>query len=377
MKKYLISAALITTFGVGFYTKVFIPKHTFETTHIQQADMKVVIEGIGNVDVKNLYKIGSLYGGQVSHFNIEEGEFVHKGDILAKVDSVDLDEKVQELKAMIKRVTKDITALGFEKESTKIEAEYQKEILKKNQNLYNKGAISELDFKKFKTSADIATLKISNISAKIDALYAQKQQFSANLDGLYERLKRYTIVAPIDGYITKKYISNFTIIIPNQPLVEIVNPKDVWVASYIDTRISANVKIGDRAKIKLRSSNKIYNATVKNIKPINNKVTYEREIDVVFDELPIPFYLQESANVKIMVETLKDIYQLPTNLLSYHNQKEGVWIVQGKTVHFKEVVVLAHAEKFVATKSLSSLESIVIPNPKKKQLKEGMKIYHD
>ena len=377
MKKYFLLIAGISLLGVGFYTKVFIPKHTFTTLQLQKVSVNTSVDGIGNVDVENIYKIGSLYGGKVTTFNLKEGEFVKKGELVATIDSVDLKDKLQELQATINKISQDIIALKVDKKSAVVQAKYQENILKKNENLYKKRAISELDFEKFVTNSKVAQLKIETLSAKIDALYAQKKQVLASVSGLKERLKRYSITAPIDGYVTKKYISNFSIVMPNQPLVDIVNPKDVWVATFIDTRVSAKVKIGDIAKISLRSQGKVYEGVVKSIKPINNKVTYEREIDIAFSKLPIPFYLQEQASVKIMVEHLENVYKVPTKVLSYYHQKEGVWIVQNNIVFFKEIDIIAHGENYVVTKSLKRDDEIVVPNPKKKTLQEGMKIYHD
>ena len=378
MKKYLIYTAIILLIGFGFYKKIYIPKHTFKTTFATIGDMNIKVNGVGNIGAKDIYKIGSIYGGKVLDFNLSEGDFIKRGELVARVDFVDLKDKIVELEASIKRFQNDIEALGLDKQSAITQYNYQREIFTKNQRLFRKGAISELDFKKFRTNRDVAKLAVSSVTSKINSLYSQIAQIRASVDGLKQRLSRYTITSPIDGYITKKFISNFAIINPNQTLIEVVNPKDVWVETHIDTRISGEVKIGDRALIKLRSSNKIYKGRVTNIKPINNSVTNEREIDVSFDKLPIPFYLEEQAIVDIEIKKLKSITKVPTSVLSIYKEKEGVWIVDNKSrVFFKPIKILAHSGKSVATKDIKASDRLVIPNPKKKPLNSGMKIYYD
>ena len=378
MKKYLIYTAIILLIGLGFYKKIYIPKHTFKTTFATIGDMNIKVNGVGNIGAKDIYKIGSIYGGKVLDFNLSEGDFIKRGELVARVDFVDLKDKIVELEASIKRFQNDIEALGLDKQSAITQYNYQREIFTKNQRLFRKGAISELDFKKFRTNRDVAKLAVSSVTSKINSLYSQIAQIRASVDGLKQRLSRYTITSPIDGYITKKFISNFAIINPNQTLIEVVNPKDVWVETHIDTRISGEVKIGDRALIKLRSSNKIYKGRVTNIKPINNSVTNEREIDVSFDKLPIPFYLEEQAIVDIEIKKLKSITKVPTSVLSIYKEKEGVWIVDNKSrVFFKPIKILAHSGKSVATKDIKASDRLVIPNPKKKPLNSGMKIYYD
>jgi RND family efflux transporter MFP subunit len=374
MKKYIIAGLLLSAVGYTTYNKVYVPKHTFQTITAKSDNMSVAVNGVGEVGSKEYYKIGSIYGGKVLNLHINEGDFIKKGTLIANIDSVDLNSKIDELKASINKINSDISSLKIDKQSAITSYNYQNKILNKNEKLYKRKAISELDFEKYKTNATIAKLKIKSISSKINSLDAQKMQLTASLRGLNQRLSRFTVTSPIDGYVVKKYISNYAIINPNQTILEIVNPKDIWVAAYIDTRISGDVKIGNSATIKLRSSNIEYKGTVVNIKPINNNITYEREVDVAFNKLPLPFYLQEQAQVSISTKLLTNIIKVPTKSLSIYKQKEGVWILKDSKVKFKEIKILAHKDNFVATKDVSNSDTIVIPDANKKSLSNGMKI---
>ena len=377
MKKYIVGAVVAGVIGFGVYSKVYVPKHTFKTVNSIQDNMSIKINGIGEVSSKESYKIGSIYGGKVLKFTINEGEFINKGDLIALIDSVDLKDKISELEATIKKIQSDINSLKIDTKSAIASYEYQNEILKKNKKLYKKGAISGLDFKKYQTNATTSKLKIKSLDAKINSLNSQKIQLKASLNGLKEKLSRYIITSPISGYVVKKYISNYAIINPNQTIIEIIDPKDVWIATHIDTRISGEVKVGYKATITLRSSSKAYSGTVVNIKPVNNNVTYEREINVAFDNLPIPFYMQEQAIIKIDIKTLNNIVKVPSNVLTIYKEKEGVWTVKDHKVNFKPLKILAYGEKGIATKDLSTSIKLVIPDPNKKSLTNGMKIYND
>ena len=374
MKKYIIASLILGAVGFTAYNKVYIPKHTFKTISAKKDNISVSINGIGEVSSKEYYKIGSIYGGKVLDLTVNEGDFIKKGTLIANIDSVDLKNKINEVSATIKKLQSDISSLNIDKQSANASYRYQNEILKKNKQLYRKGAISGLDYTKYKTNATTAQLKIKSISAKINSLSSQKLQLTASLNGLNEKLSRFTITAPINGYIVKKYISNYAIINPNQTIIEIVNPNDIVVSTHIDTRISKDVSIGNSATITLRSSSKKYAGKVIGIKPINNNVTYEREVDVAFSSLPVPFYLQEQAQVSINTKELNDILKIPANVVSIYKQKEGVWIVKNSKVNFKSINILTNKDNFIATKDISTSDKIVVPYPKKKSLSNGMKI---
>ena len=375
--KYIVYLAILLVVGFGFYNKIYIPKHTFKTVSATKGSIEVKVNGVGNVGARNIYKIGSLYGGKISGFKVEEGAYVEQNELIATIDSVDLSDKIAEQKALKSKLLNDIESLKIDRLSAKVNFKYQNEVFNKNKKLYKLHTISNLNYQKYLTAKDTAKLKIESIDAHIASLKDQVRQIVALINGLQKRLVRYTIKAPISGYVTKKIAVNYQIIMPNQTLLELVNTKDVWVKTYIDTRLSGKVKLGDSASIKLRSSNKIYKGKVVNINPINNPITYEREIDVAFDKLPIPFYLEEQAIVKIHIKTLKDALIIPTKALSTYKGKNGVWILKDNKVEFKPVKIIAYDGEKVALKDVSADAKLVIPDPKKVALKDGLKIYHD
>ena len=375
--KYLIFILLVVIAGIGFYKKIYIPKHTFKVITPKKGDMSVKVNGIGNVGAKDIYKVGSLYGGKLYDFTLEEGDTVKKGEIVAKVDSVDLSNKIAEQKALIEKLKVDIEGLKIDKKSAEVNYAYELDLFKKNSRLYKLHSISSLDFKKYKTLKDTAKLKIKSLEAHINSLYKQILQIKENIKGMQKRLSYFTVISPISGYVIKKLAVNHQMIMPNFTLFEVVNQKDVWVQTYIDTRISGQVKIGDKATIKLRSSDKLYKGKVVDINPINNPVTYEREIDVRFDHLPLPFYMEEQAIVQIYTNKLQNVIKIPSNALVFYKERDGVWVLKGDKVSFKPVKILARSKNEVAIKGIKLQDKLVLPNPKKATLKEGMKIYHD
>ena len=375
--KYLILVVVVGIIGVGFYKKVYIPKHTFKIVTPSKGNIPFEISGIGNVGAENIYKIGALYGGKMYDFSLQAGDKVEKNQTIAKIDSVDLINQIKSQNALIAKLKEDIKALQSDKKSAEVNYQYQLDLFKKNAKLYKLHSISSLEYEKYKTQKDIAKLKISTLEANIKALNKQILQTEENIKGLQKRLKFYTIISPVSGYVTKKIAENHQILPPNSTIIEVVNPKDVWIQTYIDTRISGDVKIGDEAIIKLRSSNKRYKGKVVNINPVNNPITYEREIDVKFDNLPIPFYMSEQARVWIKIKNLKNIIKIPAKAIVFYQEKEGVWVVKNNKVFFKPIKILTRYKNEAGVRGLNIDDKIVIPNPKKAPLKNGMKIYND
>ena len=370
MKKYILSLIFISLIGFLFYKKVYIPKHTFKTITPKIENVTIKVNGIGNISSENSYKISAIYGGKVSDFNLSIGDFVKKGEIIAVIDSVDLKDKIKEIKSNIEVIKATILSLEIDKKSAYKEYLYQEELLKKNQKLYQKRAISELDYKKYLTNTDVAKLKVDSLEKKIVSLKNQILQLKSSLSGVEERLKRYKITSPIAGYVIKKFISNYDVVSNNQPLVEIVSPKEIWIDAFVDTRISSKIKKGQLTFIQLRSGEKLRGYVYK-ISPINNPITNEREIFIKPNK-PI-LHINEQAVINIKIKTLKNVTTIPAKAVVFYNQKEGVWILKNKKAKFLPLKIIAHSGNKVVIQQQNI--KIILPNPKKKPLSEGMKIY--
>lgn len=91
--------------------------------------------------------------------------------------------------------------------------------------------------------------QVSISSAQAGTASAAIQQARANLEAAEFELSYTTLVAPIDGVVTKKVVQLGQIVQAGQSLLTIVPLKDVWVtANYKETQLS-NTKAGQRAEV--------------------------------------------------------------------------------------------------------------------------------
>jgi hypothetical protein len=184
------------------------------------------------------------------------------------------------------------------------------------------------------------------------------------------------IYAPADGYVISKDAEVAQNVVASTPILQIVDPNTLWVATKIDERVSANIKIGQSATITLRSQpNKIYKGVVKRINAMSDAVTLEREIDVAFIEFPKPFYMNEQAKTSIDIKTYKETVLLPANVVVQNGGTLGVWIAKDSHAHFLPLKIIAKNDTHYGVSNLELNTKIIIPSADKKPLSDGMKIH--
>ena len=137
------------------------------------------------------------------------------------------------------------------------------------------------------------------------------------------------------------------------------------------------MKVGQKAEITLRSqSKKQFTGYVNRIVAQSDAVTQEREINVSFDELPIPFYINEQTRVTINVKTISNAITIPLNTLKIEDGKEGVWTLIDNKAYFKELNIQAKGDSEASIISgIKTEDMIIIPDNSKKSLSEGMRVH--
>ena len=375
--KYIIIILLAIVGGFLFYKNVYIVKTTYKTLSPKVANLDIKVFGIGNVSAKDIYSITAQTGGKIISILTDEGQWVKKGDLLITIDPVDMPELVEEMLISVEKTKSELKALIKESESLNAQKELALITYKRYEKLVKQSFVSKSEFDKAKTDLNALTAQLEATLVRIESSKIEVQRTQKNADSLKTKLSRFQIYAPVDGYVISKSAEVAQNVASSTTILKIVDPKTLWIKAYIDEKISGDIKVGQKAEITLRSqSNKQFTGSVKRIVAQSDAVTQEREINVAFDELPIPFYINEQARVTINAKTISNAITIPLNTLKVEDGKEGVWTLIDNKAYFKELNIQAKGDNEAAIISgIKTEDIIIIPDSSKKALSEGMRIH--
>jgi RND family efflux transporter MFP subunit len=375
--KYAIAAIVLLIVGFFIYNKIFIPKHTFALYQPKKGDLDITRFGIGEVGAKDIYDVGSQTGGKLLEVLKEEGDHVSKGELLARIDPVDLPQKLKEAEASLKRAILDKKALIEDQQGVQAKYELALKSYRRYRKLLKQGFVSQAEFDKINSDYNDAKSKLNAIKSRVTASEAAIDQIKESIEGIRKRLAILDIYSPIDGKITWKEAEAGESIPPAKPLFKIVDPKTLWVETYIDERLSGAIKVGQSASILLRSHPEHpFKGSVARIEAMSDPITQEREVDVAFEEIPEPYYLLEQAEVTIETGKAKDLWIVPLRYFATYKERRGLWIKQDAKAHFIVPKIVAENEKYAGIKEgIDANTNIILPDPTKKPLSEGMRIY--
>ena len=374
--KYGIAALIVAAGAMLFYNKVYLPKTTYKTVKPAYGDMHTEVFGVGNVSAKRIYAITSQTGGKITDILTDEGKWVKKGDVLVRIDPVDLPKQLEEAKIGVKKAKMELDASVEELHSLEAQKALALITFKRYAKLQKQRFASRAEYDKTKADLDVVNAQIKATKARIDASKVEVERLQKSVEALEEKLARFTVVSPVDGYVIAREAEVAQAVLPSQPILKIVDPKTVWVRTFIDERLSGSIKEGQSAAIVLRSKPyRTFEGVVKRIEAQSDAVTLEKVVDVGFKTLPKPLSMNEQAEVTIVTGNLKHVLKLPALAVVYRQAEPGVWTAASGKAHFVPVKVLARDHKEVAVSGIAEDATVLLPDPKKKTLKDGMRIH--
>ncbi len=205
---------VVVGLGVGFF---FLYERSYVWTNDAQ------IEGF-QMD------LGTNVTEQVTGLFVEEGDVVTRGQLIAQLQNdVPLAQKL-EAEARISQIEQDIRAQ--EARRAKIRNDYIRAL-----EGIEEDVISAQDFDHAQKDLEIA-------DAELALAYASLELAVAELEVIEAELGHYTIVAPQDGTIAKRWVWLGDVVTPGQSFYTMYDLENVWVTARLEEGKLEGVRLG-------------------------------------------------------------------------------------------------------------------------------------
>ncbi|WP_303905080.1 efflux RND transporter periplasmic adaptor subunit [Thiohalomonas denitrificans] len=296
-------------------------------TEVESRPIRPALYGIGTVEARYTYKIGPTFAGRVKRLDVHVGDYVKAGQLLGEIDPVDLDDRVRSQEAALKRVKAVL------RESTARQS-YAEAQARRYEQLFAVRSISE----------EVLTTKQQELQIANAALTAAREDIDSvrfDLEALRAQQENLRLIAPVDGVITLRDADPGTTVVAGQAVVEMIDPKSLWVNVRFD-QVSAQGLAADLpAHIVLRSrKSETFTGRVLRMELKADVVTEEMLVKVVFDEIPVPLPpIGELAEVTVDLPALPATPTIPNAAIQRHSEQLGVWQITDGTLAFVPVTL--------------------------------------
>ncbi len=330
--------AFITAFVWLLATRGPLAPVGVETVEATQADLNPVVFGIGTVDARHAYAVGPIQAGRLLSVQVDQGDRVVAGQLLAELDPVDLGPRAEAARSAAARARQTAQA----SQAQVAEAESRARVAQANSDRYqtlvrqNFVAQEMADNRRHEAAAADAALA----AARANAVAAQREigRAEADLRGIGQVRQSLKLLSPVDGVVTAREAEPGTTVVAGQAVLRLVDPEQLWVRARVDQARAEGVQVGQPADIVLRSvPGSALPGKVVRIELQSDALTEERIINVSFDPAPAQLYLGELAEVTVRLPGAKNVLSVPRAALTQHQGKVGVWRIEQGRARFHPV----------------------------------------
>lgn len=263
---------------------------------------------------KNTYiDVYPLVGGNVLSVNVELGDYVKKGQVLATIRSTELAE-----------IQKDVS-------------DAKTDLVVAQNNLR---VAKELYEGKLNTERDV-------IEAKSQLQKAQDQLHRANAVSTVYNVKRgniYSVLAPISGYIVQKNINKDMQLRTDRSdnIFDVANTTNVWAIMNVNESDIEKIRLGMKAEVSTLSyPDKVFYGKIDKIFKIIDPETNAMQARVVLDNTSGLLIPDSKATIKVSDMENNMALAVPSNAVIFDDNRNFVVVYKSRAdVKVKEIKVL-------------------------------------
>lgn len=277
------------------------------TVQVTRGSVVDTVSALGNLQPRDYVDLGAQVSGQLSTIHVKVGQAVKEGDLLAEIDPVVLNAKVEAGRASLASQKAQL----LDKEAQR---DLAKQTLERQRRLLTTRAISDTTFETAEATARSA-------EAQVEMLKAQILQTESVLRGDEATLSYTKIFSPMDGTIVSIDARQGQTLNTNQAapiIMRVADLSTMTVWTQVSEADIPRLRIGMKAQFTtLGSSERRWEGTLAQVLPTpevtNNVVLYTALFDVANPKGEL--MTQMSAQVFFVVDEAHDVLTVPASAL--------------------------------------------------------------
>ena len=195
--------------------------------------------------------IATKYGGEITEIAVEEGEWVKAGQVLAKMDSSELEADLRVAQANLRHTEQSKLYANAIVAQRKSELTLAQQELRRSQKLIKQGHVSKelIDQRLAHQNSSEAGLQAAK--AQVAEAVAAIEVAQAQIGKIKVKLEDSLLVSPRDGRVLYRLAEPGEILGMGGKVLTILDLSDVYMTLFLPTEQATRVSIGAEARIVL------------------------------------------------------------------------------------------------------------------------------
>lgn len=333
-----IAPVIVAVAGVVYWLK-FSPLPVIQH-QVEQGEIVAEVMGTGTLEAHFKSIISPRIAGRLKEVLVDQGDVVKSGDLLVRLDDVDMKPQVEIAQASVAVSQSALDRLQADQGQAQAVLEQTTVEHKRALDLLPQNAISKSEVDKITADWKVAQAGVTRADAAL--VESRKQLLAAETNLAYRKalLGDTEIVAPFDGLIVQRYRDSGDIAVPGSSVLDLVSTQELWITAWVDETQMSRVAEGQPARVAFRSEpDHAYRGEVARLGRQADRETREFTVDVHVLELPKNWAVGQRAEVYIETARKTGVTVLPAQYILWRDQQPGVLVRKGQHALWRDVTL--------------------------------------
>lgn len=292
----------------------YMPSIGVEVYNVSRKPIKQIREFTGTLAPIYRYIIAPKVSGRVVEITKRIGDWVNKGEIIARIDDAEYQQAVLEAEANLRSAKASLNEAISQFELAKQE-------LERERSLEEKGISSSSEL-------DAAETTYAAQQSRLELARAQVQQREASLNSARIRLDYTVLTATEPGYIGERYVDEGNLLSSNSPLVSVIGIDTIIVETTIIERDYGNIHIGQSSEVEVDAFPEMkFIGTVARIAPVLQEASRVAKMEVEVENSQNLLKPGMFARVRVVLQQKDSAQVVPNEAIIIRNEKEGIFVI--------------------------------------------------
>jgi HlyD family secretion protein len=339
-RRVLISVAVVVVLlGVALWPETA----AVEVATISRGPLVVTIDEEGMTRVRDRFVISAPVAGRVLRIELEPGDAVKRGDVVARVRAEApplLDARSRaEAQAAVESTRAALGRARADEQRAKATLAQAERELARALELVESGALPRQPAEARQADVEVARELVAGAAFSVRAAAAELERATARLAPPTDLPGRVvSVTAPAEGVVLKRIRDSESIVPAGEPLMEIGDPRRLEMVADLLSADVVRVRPGARAVIEQWGGDKTLDAKVRRVEPsgftkISALGVEEQRVNVILDFTdPAAAWAALGdafrVEVRIVVWEAKDVLKVPTAALFREGDQWAVYVVR-------------------------------------------------
>lgn len=209
-----------------------------------------LVFGNGRIEADQI-DISSKYAGRVSEILAQEGALVEKGQLLAKMDTAELDAHMTKAKADLSRTLTAVKQAESQLVQRQSELGFAEQEYDRVLPLVKKGMMAQNDGDRSKSTRDVAAAAVAAAKSHVETQVQLVEAAHASILLIQTQINDSILNTPAMGRVLYKLAEPGEVLAPGGKVLIVLDLSEVYMEIFLPSSQASRLAIGAEARIKL------------------------------------------------------------------------------------------------------------------------------